>query len=52
MRVWLASFPRSGNTFARFVLKEVYGIASDTAYPSESGGRLARFLAETAVGSV
>jgi hypothetical protein len=48
MRVWLASFPRSGNTFARFVLKEVYGIASDTAYSSEAGGRLARFLAETA----
>jgi sulfotransferase family protein len=48
MRVWLASFPRSGNTFARFVLKEVYGIASDTVYPNDAGGKLARFLAETA----
>jgi hypothetical protein len=47
MRVWLASYPRSGNTFARFVLKEVYGIASDSVYASEAGGRLARFLAET-----
>src|SRR4029453_245635 len=48
MRVWLASFPRSGNIFARLVLKEVYGIASDTVYPNEAGGKLARFLAETA----
>jgi hypothetical protein len=46
MRVWLASFPRSGNTFARFVLKELYDVPSDSAYPNEAGGRLARFLAE------
>lgn len=26
--VWLVSFPRSGNTFVRNILKEVYGIAS------------------------
>lgn len=28
--IWLASFPRSGNTFFRIVLHEVYGIASST----------------------
>lgn len=28
--IWLASFPRSGNTFFRNVLHEVYGIASST----------------------
>ncbi len=28
--IWLASFPRSGNTFLRIVLYEVYGIESST----------------------
>ncbi len=36
--IWLASYPRSGNTFFRIVLHEVYGIPSSTfhredAYP-------------------
>ena len=36
--IWLASYPRSGNTFLRIVLCEVYGIESSTyhlesAYP-------------------
>jgi hypothetical protein len=36
--IWLASFPRSGNTFLRIVLHEVYGVGSSTfhkepAYP-------------------
>jgi hypothetical protein len=26
--IWLASYPRSGNTFFRIVLEEVYGIES------------------------
>ena len=26
--IWLASFPRSGNTFFRIILYEVYGIES------------------------
>lgn len=39
--IWLASFPRSGNTFFRNVLYEVYGIPSSTwhmedNYPLES----------------
>ncbi len=33
--VWLASFPRSGNTFLRNILFEVYGLASST-YHRES----------------
>lgn len=38
--IWLASFPRSGNTFFRNVLFEVYGISSstfhrETLYPQE-----------------
>jgi glycosyltransferase involved in cell wall biosynthesis len=30
LMIWLASFPRSGNTFFRNVLYEVYGISSST----------------------
>ena len=33
--IWLASYPRSGNTFFRIVLSEVYGIKSST-YHHES----------------
>jgi glycosyltransferase involved in cell wall biosynthesis len=34
--IWLASFPRSGNTFFRNILYEVYGIESST-YHQEKG---------------
>lgn len=39
--IWLASFPRSGNTFFRIILHEVYGIKSstfhrETSYPVDS----------------
>lgn len=34
--VWLASFPRSGNTFFRNVLYEVYGIESSTFHMEEN----------------
>ena len=33
--IWLASFPRSGNTFFRIVLHEVYGISSGHLRPPE-----------------
>ena len=33
--IWLASFPRSGNTFFRIVLHEVYGISSGRLLPPE-----------------
>ena len=32
MIVWLASYPRSGNTFFRILLKHLYGINTPTAY--------------------
>jgi glycosyltransferase involved in cell wall biosynthesis len=40
--IWLASYPRSGNTFFRIVLSEVYGIESSTfhnepGYPVDEG---------------
>jgi len=34
--IWLASFPRSGSTFLRIVLDEVYGIESSTFHRGES----------------
>ncbi|HUT92165.1 MAG TPA: glycosyltransferase [Thermoguttaceae bacterium] len=33
--IWLASFPRSGSTFLRIVLDEVYGIESSTFHREE-----------------
>lgn len=34
--IWIASFPRSGNTFFRNVLHEVYGMASSTYHLDKS----------------
>jgi len=34
--LWLASYPRSGNTFLRVVLKEAFGIPSDSIYAEKS----------------
>ncbi len=36
MILWLASYPRSGNTFLRVVLKAAFGMPSDSAYPEKS----------------
>ncbi len=30
--VWLASFPRSGNTFLRILLHRLYGVRSSVVY--------------------
>jgi hypothetical protein len=38
LRVWIASFPRSGNTFLRVVLNALYGLPSETIYPGEWAG--------------
>ncbi len=35
MKVWLASFPRSGNTFLRNILFDVYGLESATYHEHE-----------------
>ncbi len=37
--IWLASFPRSGNTFFRNVLHEVYGLTSSTYHQDPSRKR-------------
>ena len=44
MRVWLASYPRSGNTFFRIILSECYGLTSTDAdaLPPECWGHLRR----------
>jgi Sulfotransferase domain len=35
MRLWLASYPRSGNTFLRMILNEAFSIKSTSVYSSE-----------------
>ncbi|MGI5286728.1 sulfotransferase domain-containing protein [Nonomuraea polychroma] len=32
MIIWVASFPRSGNTFLRIILKQLYGVYTSTVY--------------------
>ena len=32
IQVWLASYPRSGNTFLRHAIESVYGVATETLY--------------------
>jgi len=32
MIVWIASFPRSGNTFLRILLNRIYGVSTSTVY--------------------
>ena len=32
MLVWLASYPRSGNTFSRIALNRLYGFTTTTGY--------------------
>jgi len=36
MKIWLASYPRSGNTFLRIVLNNVFGFRSSSLYKGES----------------
>lgn len=36
--VWLASFPRSGNTFLRTILWNCFGLKSGSIYPNDLGG--------------
>lgn len=38
MIVWLASFPRSGNTFLRIVLNSVFGLSTSTIYSGPKAG--------------
>ena len=36
--VWIASYPRSGNTFLRTVLNHCFGLKSTSVYPNDLGG--------------
>lgn len=37
-RIWLASYPRSGNTYLRTVLNHCFGMKSTSIYPHDLGG--------------
>ncbi len=39
MLIWIASFPRSGNTFLRVILESIYGVPSYTIYANETQGK-------------
>lgn len=39
--IWLASYPRSGNTFLRTVLHHCFGLRSASVYPQDLGGNRA-----------
>jgi hypothetical protein len=34
--LWIASYPRSGNSFLRVVLKAAFGLPSDSLYAEKS----------------
>ena len=36
--IWLASYPRSGNTLLRTILKQCFDLPSASVYPSDLGG--------------
>ena len=42
MKLWLASYPRSGNTFLRMVLHQSFGITSTSVYGSEDAAMIQR----------
>ena len=39
--IWLASYPRSGNTFLRTILWHCFGLRSASVYPKDLGGNSA-----------
>lgn len=42
--IWLASFPRSGNTLLRLILKSLYDVGSSSVYAKQTSDRLSSFL--------
>ena len=44
---WIASYPRSGNTFFRILLKEVYGLHTWEGYANESPSKIMKHLSKT-----
>lgn len=47
MKYWIASYPRSGNTFFRILLQEVYGIKTWEGYGDESPQKVIDFINKT-----
>lgn len=39
--IWLASYPRSGNTLLRTILWQCFGLPSGSVYPDDLGGNRA-----------
>lgn len=37
--IWIASYPRSGNTLLRTVLRQCFGLRSGSCYPNDLGGK-------------
>lgn len=37
--IWLASYPRSGNTYLRTIIWHCFGLRSSSIYPNDLGGR-------------
>ncbi|MCF6288940.1 MAG: sulfotransferase domain-containing protein [Proteobacteria bacterium] len=44
MKYWIASYPRSGNTFFRILLQEVYGVKTWEGYGNESPKKVIKHL--------
>jgi hypothetical protein len=45
MLIWLASYPRSGNTFCRVLLHRLYGVPTYSVYPEPDWGPVADIIA-------
>ena len=50
MITWLASYPRSGNTYTRIVMNRLFGITTQSVYYKNDG--VVQFLGQPLVGSV
>lgn len=44
MIIWLASYPRSGNTFFRLLLNRLYGLQTHSVYADRQVGKIARIV--------
>jgi Sulfotransferase domain len=44
MLIWLASYPRSGNTMVRILLRHLYGLDSQAVYPEGVPGGVIHYL--------
>jgi hypothetical protein len=42
MKLWIASYPRSGNTLVRLILNQAFGVKSTSIYPDETDAMRSR----------